>query len=157
MMSEFEKRLRDLLNSMSAENESDTPDFILAEYLANCLASFNSAVDKREGWYGRGGCTCDQGWVRHQAPHKPPGVAMASTACEKCNPDGSRPDPFDSGEVAVTTPVCARCNDTHLVTSHEEGRQVMCTSCPTPCGKCRGAHGGAFCATTPCTCECHGD
>lgn len=33
------------------ENGSDTPDFILAEFLANCLASFDETVVKREKWY----------------------------------------------------------------------------------------------------------
>lgn len=35
------------------ENGSNTPDFILAQYLVNCLLSFNSAVQCREKWYGR--------------------------------------------------------------------------------------------------------
>jgi hypothetical protein len=49
----LEKRLRDLLNSCSAENDSNTPDFILAQYLMGCLAAFNVAVQQRENWYGR--------------------------------------------------------------------------------------------------------
>lgn len=41
-----------LLNKHSAENESSTPDFILAEYLIQCLAAFNYAVRYRATWYG---------------------------------------------------------------------------------------------------------
>lgn len=35
------------------ENGSDTPDFILAEYLKHCLIAFNLMVQAREKWYGR--------------------------------------------------------------------------------------------------------
>ena len=40
----FEKELENLINIHSMENDSDTPDFILAEYLRKCLAAFNVAV-----------------------------------------------------------------------------------------------------------------
>jgi len=33
------------------ENASDTPDFILAQYLSDCLAAFDKAVRERERWY----------------------------------------------------------------------------------------------------------
>ena len=52
-MSDFEKQIRDLINSVSAENDSNTPDFILAQYLCGCLDTFNVAVQQRENWYGR--------------------------------------------------------------------------------------------------------
>lgn len=41
------------INKVSAENGSDTPDFILAEYLVGCLAAYDKAVTAREKWYGR--------------------------------------------------------------------------------------------------------
>lgn len=40
------------INHHSAENESNTPDWILAQYLLACLAAFNTAVQQRENWYG---------------------------------------------------------------------------------------------------------
>lgn len=40
------------INSVSAENSSNTPDFILAEYLVGCLEAFNAATLERERWYG---------------------------------------------------------------------------------------------------------
>jgi len=42
-----------IINSVSRENASDTPDFILAEYLVMCLESFETTVRAREKWYGR--------------------------------------------------------------------------------------------------------
>ena len=36
------------------ENGSNTPDFMLAQYLLGCLEAFNIAVTTREKWYGRG-------------------------------------------------------------------------------------------------------
>ena len=35
------------------ENGSDTPDFILAAYLMDCISSFDLTMKKREKWYGR--------------------------------------------------------------------------------------------------------
>ncbi len=49
----FQDALKDLINRHSMENGSDTPDFLLAEYLCDCLASYEVAVTKREKWYGR--------------------------------------------------------------------------------------------------------
>jgi hypothetical protein len=49
----LEMRLREVLNHYSQENASDTPDFILAEYMMGCLDTFNQAVRAREKWYGR--------------------------------------------------------------------------------------------------------
>ena len=50
-MSEFQKELTALINKHSVENESDTPDFILAEYLNNCLDAFGTAMNARDEWY----------------------------------------------------------------------------------------------------------
>lgn len=49
----FEKELADLLNKYSQENGSDTPDFILAKYLNDCLTTWNHTVAAREKWCGR--------------------------------------------------------------------------------------------------------
>jgi len=48
---EFRKELETLINKNSKENGSDTPDFILAEYLDQCLSSFDIAVKSRNDWY----------------------------------------------------------------------------------------------------------
>ena len=50
---DFREELQMLLNSYSKENGSDTPDFILAEYMVNCLNAFDVAANQREDWYGR--------------------------------------------------------------------------------------------------------
>ena len=50
---EFEKELEHLINKHSLENDSNTPDFILAHYLVECLHNWNDAVTARENWYGR--------------------------------------------------------------------------------------------------------
>jgi len=49
----FEDELRQILNKTSQENASDTPDFILAQYMNTCLGAFNIATRQREKWYGR--------------------------------------------------------------------------------------------------------
>ena len=49
----FRRELESLINSHSMENGSDTPDFILASYLTECLHLFDKTVKHREEWYGR--------------------------------------------------------------------------------------------------------
>lgn len=51
--SRFEKELEDAINRTCMENGSNTPDFILAKYLVNCLKAFNKASKDREKWYGK--------------------------------------------------------------------------------------------------------
>ena len=46
------KDIKHAINCNSAENGSDTPDFILAEYLTDCLAAYDRAVIARDKWYG---------------------------------------------------------------------------------------------------------
>ena len=50
-MNKFRKELETLINKYSMENASNTPDFILAEYLENCLKAFDLALSKRASWY----------------------------------------------------------------------------------------------------------
>jgi hypothetical protein len=52
-MSDLRKEIETVINCASAENGSNTPDFILASYLGDCLAAFDRAVNAREAWYGR--------------------------------------------------------------------------------------------------------
>ena len=52
-LTEFEQKLKSLLNRYSQENMSATPDFILAEYMIAALHAFNRATRAREHWYGR--------------------------------------------------------------------------------------------------------
>jgi hypothetical protein len=49
----LEKDLADLLNRHSRESDSDTPDFILAQFLMSALDAFEIGVNRREGFYGR--------------------------------------------------------------------------------------------------------
>lgn len=41
-----------VINRHSAENGSNTPDFILADYLWRCLQAFDTTCKARESWYG---------------------------------------------------------------------------------------------------------
>jgi hypothetical protein len=49
----FRRELAALINRFSLENGSDTPDIILADFLSRCLAAFDTAVGRREEFYGR--------------------------------------------------------------------------------------------------------
>lgn len=50
-MTDFRRELETLINCHSKENGSDTPDFILAEFLTDSLAAFDKAVSRRSAWY----------------------------------------------------------------------------------------------------------
>ena len=65
-MSDFRKDLENLINHHSQENGCNTPDYILADYLCNCLLAFDTAVNYRERWHGR-----SEGW---RAPIQPSGM-----------------------------------------------------------------------------------
>lgn len=42
-----------VLNRHCRDNGSNTPDFILAQYLANCLDAYDIAVQRRAQWFNR--------------------------------------------------------------------------------------------------------
>lgn len=47
----FEQELAALINRYSLEQESDTPDFLLAEYLKLSLSTFKLIVKARDKFY----------------------------------------------------------------------------------------------------------
>jgi hypothetical protein len=48
----FMEVLSGLLNRACCENVSNTPDFILAQFMQSCLAAFEAATINRDKWYG---------------------------------------------------------------------------------------------------------
>jgi hypothetical protein len=50
----LESELAGLINRRSLENASDTPDYILAQYLIGCLDNYNATIRARRRWYGNG-------------------------------------------------------------------------------------------------------
>jgi len=48
----FQEELKQLINKHSIENGTNTPDFIIARYMSDCLTAFTDAVNKRAEWYG---------------------------------------------------------------------------------------------------------
>lgn len=53
MSDKFQEELETLINKHSMESGSDTPDWILAQYIQNSLDTFNKAVRARDRWYNR--------------------------------------------------------------------------------------------------------
>jgi hypothetical protein len=51
-MGSFLQELESLINRYSKESGSNTPDFILTEYLSACLDAFDAASRAREKWFG---------------------------------------------------------------------------------------------------------
>jgi hypothetical protein len=47
----FEQELSALINKHSIENQSDTPDFLLARFLIECLDTWSNIVRARDAWY----------------------------------------------------------------------------------------------------------
>jgi hypothetical protein len=50
---ELRDEIQHTINRYSRENNSNTPDFILANYLYACLVAFEDAVNNRSDWYSR--------------------------------------------------------------------------------------------------------
>lgn len=48
----FYEELTSSLNKYSKENQSGTPDFILADYLMGCLEAFDKTMAARAQWRG---------------------------------------------------------------------------------------------------------
>lgn len=46
----FKKELENIINKYSRENNSDTPDFILASYMEKALQAFEETVRMRQEW-----------------------------------------------------------------------------------------------------------
>lgn len=74
----FERELERLINRHCIENESDTPDFTLAQYLRGCLDAFNAAVKRRDDWYGY------KPWASREEPLPAPGDTECRCHCEGC-------------------------------------------------------------------------
>ncbi len=47
----FKKDIAYVINKHSMEDESNTPDYVLANYLYNCLLAFNRGVNDRTEFY----------------------------------------------------------------------------------------------------------
>jgi len=50
---DLKRELTGVLNSFSCENASNTPDFVLAQFMLDTLSAFNTASQAREKWYGK--------------------------------------------------------------------------------------------------------
>ena len=47
----FRAELENLINKYSIENGSNTPDWLIANYLIRCLETFDTTVRARDTWY----------------------------------------------------------------------------------------------------------
>jgi hypothetical protein len=48
---DLDEELKTVLNKHSVENGSNTPDFILATYLIQCLNAWNTATNRRDAFF----------------------------------------------------------------------------------------------------------
>lgn len=48
----FEKELENLISRYSKDEESNTPDYIIAEHMKNSMDNFHRATKLRDNWYG---------------------------------------------------------------------------------------------------------
>jgi hypothetical protein len=83
---DFQKELEQLINKYSKENDSDTPDFILAEYMNRSLEMFNDIINKREMWYGR------------KSDIEIPREVLITSKLEEIRKDNERITKYDSSE-----------------------------------------------------------
>ena len=50
-LSEFKEKLSELINNYSIENDSDTPDYIISDYIFNQLKVLKDTINKRDTFY----------------------------------------------------------------------------------------------------------
>lgn len=118
----LERDIAAAINKHSAENGSNTPDWIIAEYLVRCLGALDGAVTAREKWYG-----CE---------HSP---AILRTA----NPP--------AGSERATEPVCPTCRGWGIIGSERAAIEGH-ASHESPCPDCDPIHAlGVALATPPAT------
>jgi hypothetical protein len=48
----LEQEIETLLNKNCIDDDTDTPDFILAEYLMGCLKTYKETIAARDKWFG---------------------------------------------------------------------------------------------------------
>jgi hypothetical protein len=51
-VSDLARELAEVLNRASRENESNTADFLLAEYMLDALTAAEKLIKGRDRWYG---------------------------------------------------------------------------------------------------------
>ena len=90
--SKFEIELTSLINKHSLENGSNTPDFILAHFLLNCLVAGNYLVDRREQWYGREHKKPELFYIDKPKQAEPKPENIADRCCNTCGQKWSNHD-----------------------------------------------------------------
>lgn len=97
------------INRNSAENGSDTPDFILAEYLLGCLELFDKTIHERSAWYSHhcriGGCN----HLETKEPEKQPTIENGLLCKNPVEPI-EKYDCEDTSKVDIITKTCIICN-----------------------------------------------
>lgn len=137
-MQDLRSELEQVLNKYNAEDNSNTPDFILAEYLLGCLCSFDNAVLERDKWYGVSHAPGSCSTVKDKKD-------KASTInCTRCHGTGVLQD---NNQCAC---VCTDCRGTgkwllcHICGAVVE-EEEFCGTCGKPtCFKCRDEVSGCF-------------
>ncbi len=159
----LEDKISKVLNEFSQENDSNTPDFILAQYMLRCLTAWNTAMAQREVWYGRterperpggrGKVPVDPGSSQlHEKCLVCHGVGVMSSSslyseskrvpCSHCEGTGWAPDETERPEVRVEpgpkTSECPECRGvgSRCVASHLGGDSMRYSS--VKCGNCLG-------------------
>lgn len=114
-MSDFVVELKHLINSHSMENDSDTPDFILARYIQNCLDTYAVAIRQRDDYYkpkNKGGnderISTENAAARNTALPYPP--------AEKCMYDGE----FDT--TGCSCDICAHGLESYCCSAADASR-----------------------------------
>lgn len=96
----FRSALSSVINQYSRESGSDTPDFILAEYLDASLAAFDATVQERSRWYAGRDVSA---WERRREERmEAMAVKAAKAAAEQETANLQTPNPV--------APVCGLCN-----------------------------------------------
>lgn len=103
-LDEFKKELRPLINRHSLDNDCNTPDFVLADYLTDCLHAYYASMVR-------------SGRVGH-LPEKPPVVELTRDLYKlqrKIN--RMRDETVKRGGGEPTDCGCYKCQDERIISS----------------------------------------
>lgn len=131
----LQDEIRAAINRYSAESESNTPDWILADFLMGALDAFDGSIRQRERWYGRNPNASPAAPAESAiAPLAEPIPATGSTG-EDMQRAIRRAEPIAAiaPDALLPCPFCGAAPILHPASSQSPGHKpVQCTttSCP---------------------------
>lgn len=139
-MLSLRKEIEVAINRNCAEGPSNTPDFILAEFLTDCLAAFDKTQKRRAEWYGH--MDSIGGPVEYNTavvPGQPAQPSAPAKKCPECDGAGNVHDSFLHAGGGFDY---VRCSRGCPCTLHHPDQHGICILCGKPAQRKEAGDGG---------------